>query len=246
MKKRILSIILSIVMLVGLLPTTALAADTHSNHCVCGAEHKSIGNYTTETSKNFEAWGNATSLPQSGSYYLTGDVEVNSVSIVGELNLCLNGHTITITYSLGAFVVGSGATLNICDCSTDQSGKIENPSASADYASILNTGGTVNVYSGTVSSSKYGINNNSGTVNVYGGIVKDIDGSNKYGIYNKGTVNVYGGTVSGSKYGIDNSSSGTVNVSGGTVNGSSNGIDNTNGSGKASVNVNGGIVDGGS
>ena len=109
MKKRILSIILSIVMLVSLLPTTALALPSHS-HCVCGATHSDIGDHTTETSKNFGAWVNATSLPESGSYYLNTDVVLTATAnITGELNLCLNGHS--ITNATTAISVNSGATL---------------------------------------------------------------------------------------------------------------------------------------
>ena len=98
MKKRILSIVLSIVMLVSLLPTTALAMPSHTDHCVCGAAHISIGDHTTETIKTFEAWKNAASLPSSGSYYLDTDVTLTATAnITGELNLCLNGHSISGT-----------------------------------------------------------------------------------------------------------------------------------------------------
>ena len=41
MKKRMLSMLLAIVMVVGLIPgimLTASAADSHTNHCVCGKE----------------------------------------------------------------------------------------------------------------------------------------------------------------------------------------------------------------
>ena len=240
MKKRILSIILSIVMLVGLLPTTALALPSHS-HCVCGAEHKSIGDHTTETSKNFGAWDNATSLPQSGSYYLKTDVVLAATAnITGELNLCLNGHSIT-NATTTAITVNSGATLNICDCGTD--GTVQATGTSYNCYGINNSG-TVNVYGGTVSSSKYGIYNK-GTVNVYSGTVSS---SNSNGIYNVNpsssthTVNIYGGEVSGDGYGINNGS-GTVNVYGGTVTGAYDGI--ANGSNVNNVvNVSGGTVTG--
>ena len=39
MKKKLISLLLALVLVVGVLPTTAFAADdtqTHENHCVCG------------------------------------------------------------------------------------------------------------------------------------------------------------------------------------------------------------------
>lgn len=268
MKKRILSIFLSIVMLVSLLPTTALALASHS-HCVCGGSVTVGGHTHDSTAPTWEAWDgtdkdNVTLGYQltAGSYYLTGNVEVNSVTIVGEVNLCLNGRTITTTNGYGAFHVKSGATLNICDCSTSLPGKIENTNASTDYPGIRNNGGTVNVYGGTVSGAHTGIinkNNNGGTVNVYGGTVSGTNtgikneqnsnlniyngtaqatGSTGYGIYNQGTVSVSGGIVTGGSNGIHNYYTGTINVSGTVQVSGTTGIYNDGGT----FNVSGGTV----
>ncbi len=212
---------------------TYLYVETLHAHPVCGATHTDIGDHISDC-KEVE-WQPLSSLlgepdedgmypgatiNTNGNYYLDKDIEIKdnqSLTIFSDVSLCLNGHTIKITNSYGAFYVGSGATLNICDCSTNQSGKIENTSASPDYAGIFNTGGTVNVYSGTVSSSNNsnGIFNNGGTVNVYSGTVSS---SKRYGINNNsGTVNVYSGTVSSSStYGINNVN-GTLNLSGAPV-----------------------------
>ena len=48
--------------------------------------------------ENMTAWESATSLPTSGSYYLTSDVRINTTCTVsGTLNLCLNGYGIIFT-----------------------------------------------------------------------------------------------------------------------------------------------------
>lgn len=272
MKKRILSIILSIVMLVGLLPTTAWASHTygHEGHYDChGSCHVDRDPHKTVKVRDWTVWDgtdkdDVTLGDQltAGSYYLTGNVEVNSVTIVGEVNLCLNGRTITTTNGYGAFHVKSGATLNICDCSTSLPGKIENTNASTDYPGIRNNGGTVNVYGGTVSGAHTGIinkNNNGGTVNVYGGTVSGTNtgikneqnsnlniyngtaqatGSTGYGIYNQGTVSVSGGIVTGGSNGIHNYYTGTINVSGTVQVSGTTGIYNNGGT----FNVSGGTV----
>lgn len=272
MKKRILSIILSIVMLVGLLPTTAWASHTygHEGHYDChGSCHVDRDPHKTVKVRDWTVWDgtdkdDVTLGDQltAGSYYLTGNVEVNSVTIVGEVNLCLNGRTITTTNGYGAFHVKSGATLNICDCSTSLPGKIENTNASTDYPGIRNNGGTVNVYGGTVSGAHTGIinkNNNGGTVNVYGGTVSGTNtgikneqnsnlniyngtaqatGSTGYGIYNQGTVSVSGGIVTGGSNGIHNYYTGTINVSGTVQVSGTTGIYNDGGT----FNVSGGTV----
>ena len=266
MKKRILSIVLSIVMLVGLLPTTALAMPSHS-HCVCGGS-VTVGGHTHENITSWVAWDGKDRDSETpgdqltaGSYYLNDNVDVD-VTIVGEVNLCLNGRTITTTNGYGAFHVKSGATLNICDCSTSLPGKIENTNASTDYPGIRNNGGTVNVYGGTVSGAHTGIinkNNNGGTVNVYGGTVSGTNtgikneknsnlniyngtaqatGSTGYGIYNQGTVSVSGGIVTGGSNGIRNYYTGTINVSGTVQVSGTTGIYNDGGT----FNVSGGTV----
>jgi len=263
MKKRVLSMLMALVMLITMLPTTALAS--HS-HCVCGGS-VTVGGHTHENITSWVAWDgtdkdNVTQGDQltAGSYYLTGNVGVNSVTIVGTVNLCLNGHTITTTNSYGAFYVKSGAILNICDCSTTQPGEIKNTSASDNYPGIYNNGGTVNVYGGTVSGADTGIRNNGGTVNVYGGTVSGADtgikneqnsnlniyngtaeaatGGTGYGVYNQGTVSVSGGIVTGKSNGIRNYYTGTINVSGTVQVSGSTGIYNDGGT----FTVSGGTV----
>ena len=232
MKKRILSIVLSIVMLVSLLPTTALALETpahaHDMSVDCGG-----------SGVTFEPWDGTGTFP-GGNVYLTKDITLTeALTISGTVNLCLNGHSITHS-GIRTITVSEDATLNICDCGSGGSVTNSGSTYSITYG-IYNSGiynsGTVNVYGGTVESSYYGIYNE-GTLTVYGGSVA---GTGDRGIFNmEGTVNVYGGTVSGYIFGILNYG-GTVNVTDGTVTATDStgyGIDNDYGT----VNVYGGNI----
>ena len=125
---------------------TVKEAPIPHSHCVCGAEHKSIGDHTTETSKNFEAWDNATSLPQSGSYYLNTDVVLTATAnITGELNLCLNGHIISAAG--GYFDVAGTGTLNLCSCKDN--GIIKRTTTTNALISA-DAGATANLYNVTL------------------------------------------------------------------------------------------------
>ena len=221
-------------MLVGLLPTTALAAGTHS-HPVCGmaCTHDPV-----HTASAWEVWDGTSKNNTSGgiqltegNWYLTNDVTNDGTAkliyITGTVNLCLNGHSITNSgYSV--INVQNGATLNICDCKG--AGSIKYTGSGTSYSAVVN-GGTLNIYSGILSGGR-GIYNHSGhTVTIYGGSVS----ATGDGIYNESncTVNIYGGAVSGGADGVD---SGTVNIRGGSVSGTSYGINN------AKATISGGAV----
>ena len=94
-------------------------AGTHTAHCVCGKDSSTtVKGHTHNTGT---AWTAADSLPTSaGNYYLTQSVSGSWTVPTGEVNLCLNGQTIN-----GKITVGSGATLTLTDCSSDNSGKIQ-------------------------------------------------------------------------------------------------------------------------
>ena len=246
MKKRILSIVLSIVMLVSLLPTTALALETpsHTDHCVCGGS-VTAGDHTHDAAAStWKAWNGEDAKPfaagiqlETGNYYLTGNLTLSdTIRISGTVNLCLNGHSIT-TSETNAINVSSGTTLNICDCSEEGLGSISTTGDGSEGDVIYNYYGTVNVYGGSISATGsrgdgiYNIGNGTkGVVNIYGGNISVETSNLYYGIRNKGgIVNVYDGSISAlgdSPYGIYSTHSATV--SGGTVSGSTSGIHNAN------------------
>ena len=156
------------------------------------------------------------------------------ITISGTVNLCLNGHTFDGSAGYGVFRVGAGATLNICDCSQDESGLLRGDAAGA--AILVHSGGACNLYSGTISSNGSTAlavstnqlgpgsyeggqeNTQGGSVRLYGGRVEAAGGSSQgievsSGLENAG-VGVYGGAaVSGVRYAV-NLASGTVTLSG--------------------------------
>ncbi len=71
-------------------------------------------------SVEFSAWASGSSLPNTaGSYYLTSDVSLTAQWDVpdGEVNLCLNGHTVTQTAAdQRVAYIGSDRELNLFDC----------------------------------------------------------------------------------------------------------------------------------
>ena len=129
MKKRILSIVLSIVMLVSLLPTTALAQATygHPGHSCGDCSHIENDPHKTVLSSKWTEWDDGTSLPtNAGNYYLTTDITLSEGhTFFSEVTICLNGHSITVG-SGGNILVGipAGKNLTITDCSDSDSGKI--------------------------------------------------------------------------------------------------------------------------
>ncbi len=173
-----------------------------------------------------------------GSYYLARDIAMEGdegqITISGTVNLCLNGHTFDGSAGYGVFRVGAGATLNICDCSQDESGLLRGDAAGA--AILVHSGGACNLYSGTISSNGSTAlavstnqlgpgsyeggqeNTQGGSVRLYGGRVEAAGGSSQgievsSGLENAG-VGVYGGAaVSGVRYAV-NLASGTVTLSG--------------------------------
>ena len=191
---------------------TALLADAQSGehtHCVCGKDSGTTVN--GHTHNNSTAWTAADSLPgTAGSYYLTQSVSSDWTVPTGEVNLCLNGQTIS-----GSITVGSGATLTLTDCSSDNSGKIQ--------GGVTVNGGKFELYSGTITGGvqvgKKGADYQTGSsFTMYGGA---ITGNEDYGgVFLVGTTNhidppsftMHGGTISDNTAGASDGGGGGVYV----------------------------------
>ena len=163
-------------------------ASGNHKHTLCGEEG------CTEHGEEiiWTEWTNSGILPAEGSFCLETDVDLGkgiSVKIGKTLNICLNGHS--ITRSGGRIFTVSGGTLNICDC--QGGGQVIGASKKTLRGGIVDvrkpsgakTGGTFNLYSGTLT----------------GGLaVKDGKGNNGNGgaVYiGAGTFRMYGGEISG-------------------------------------------------
>ncbi len=167
----------------ALSPVTASAASTHTHDNV-----------------TFEPWSDATSLPASGSYYLTTDVALASgAEIETDLNLCLNGHTVTVNDTIdvtGNKSDGSNAVFSLYDCKG--TGMLK--SGTQRYASViyLFLRAEMNFYGGTIDGND--LNNCvqvyvNAIFNMYGGTITNGRSSNGGGVFMRGHFNMYGGTI---------------------------------------------------
>ncbi|MCX4287068.1 MAG: hypothetical protein OSJ68_07275, partial [Clostridia bacterium] len=58
-----------------------------------------------------------------GTYYLTGDLTINSsITVNGTVNICLNGNMLRQTRG-SVFIMNAGTTLNLYDCGNNENHK---------------------------------------------------------------------------------------------------------------------------
>ena len=149
----------------------------------------------------------------SGNYYLMEDITlaggtVGQDEIVGgeiyikgydaNVNLCLNGHTLSVTNANSAVIsISKAQEFTMSDCKGG--GKLQTAtnghSVVQAYSDNNNYKGTFTMYGGTISGARFGVwATNSG-----------------------GTFNMFGGTITGNEYGVSISSDASFTI-GGTVN----------------------------
>lgn len=194
-----------------------------------------VTKHITGYDKNNEAvYGNYRShtLP-SGNYYLTADITldggtVGSVTTVGSeiyiesynanVNLCLNGHTLSVTNANSAVISISGTQeFTMSDCkvggmlrTADKGYSVVQAYGVRDHNRI----GTFTMYGGTISGSgaQYGVWANSyGKINMFGGTITD----NENGVsISSGTSFTIGGTVNitGNKKNVDLGENVTITI----------------------------------
>ena len=212
------SLTVPVILGLGLLPVTALAADEVSylayswDGSKLTSEMKSVTDYTLVASTD-TAWGAA---GETTWYVADGDVSIsNRVDVNGSVNLLLKddcelspnfiiisaGSTLTIYAQTEGETAGKlvcngigtvGSTLIIHGGTVNATGS---NSAGIGGRSRGETGGTVTIYGGTVTATGYqGAGIGGGSSSSIVSNVNDIDSS--YG--NGGTVTIYGGTVNAS------------------------------------------------
>ncbi|SCJ57590.1 Endo-1%2C4-beta-xylanase A precursor [uncultured Clostridium sp.] len=187
----------------------ALLQDDHT-HCICAGTAAVNGH---EHDSDSIAWTATDSLPTSaGNYYLTQPVSGSWTVPTGEVNLCLNGQTIS-----GSITVDSGATLTLTNCSG--SGRVQ--------GGVLVNGGKFELYSGTITGGvqvgiKGGTYQTGSSFTMYGGeITGNKAGSGSGGgVFLVGTTNqtdppsftMHGGTISDNTAGASDGGGGGVYV----------------------------------
>ena len=145
-------------------------------------------------------YNNKYTLPE-GNYYLFADITLDgSIAISGNVNICLNGHTISTKLYNSVFDISS-YKLAVCDCSTGHSGKIEIIDNHSETKSFV-------------------VELNAAQLCLYGGTIQGGD----YGVYtcDDSSVELFGGSITGNTIGVDGSSYDSL-----TIGGDAKVIDNT-------------------
>lgn len=143
------------------------AQTTEHKHCVCGAEHKTIGDHKAIEDRTFTEWTDtlaekqngegktaSNSLPaETGNYYLTENVTVDGVWKPADGTvLCLNGKTISMNAAVDAISVGKNKTFILTDCKEAQ-GSIThriNSEATTYAGRGMSVAGTFTMYGGNI------------------------------------------------------------------------------------------------
>lgn len=172
------------------------AQTTEHKHCVCGAEHQTIGDHTAEdadASKTFQAWESDNKLPdKEGRYYLTKDVVISETWQPADGTvLCLNGKTITGEAKDKYVIYITNGSFDLTDC-CQNNGSI----AYGGGGVFVDKGKTFNMYAGIIRNS---INRGLviyGTANMYDGVIKENGGGVILGYSDYSTnFNMYGGSI---------------------------------------------------
>ena len=253
MKKKIISILLTIVMLIGIIPSGAIGVFAES-----GSERIAFMYYDESTNAlrkgffngNYTEIENTTTSWQTGWYVAEGEVTIDTrVTVTGDVKLILkDGCKLTVIG--GIRLTGSnkltvfGQPAGTGELNTLDDGTVAGGRNAGIGGNIHESAGILTVYGGTVSAESdnaAGIGGgagggNGGTVTVYGGTVR---ASSRYD-----SACIGGGArwVSGEDYGP--TKGGTVTVYGGTVSAESDkaaGIGGVGG-GAATLTINGGDV----
>lgn len=229
--KRLLAIPIAASLVMGLLPTPTLAADTSAHsHPICGAAHADIGDHTgTCEAVVWTAWNGTDEITydedtKTAYVYLSSNATRNNRLIVKAgctLYLCLNGNSLTssVTSSSDKFSevinVDNNAKFILCDCK--DSGTItHSPDAKGKGVRVggsSNAAATFSMYGGTISGNHTdekcwgaggaGVEIQNGTFKMYGGTISDN--------YEENTKSYCGGG------GVCAQTSGTFTMYGGTI-----------------------------
>ena len=114
----------------------------------------------------------------AGHYYLAQNITLDgSISISGDVNICLNGHEISTNQYNRVFEI-TKYKLAVCDCSTSHSGKIRgNHNRIGEMQSLvvyLQSKASFDLYGGTICGGDYGVyEGGASSVTLFGGSITD-------------------------------------------------------------------------
>ena len=210
------------------------------SHSICNETNCSDGH----VAKKWKAISALSEINGSGSYFLKNDVSLEKTwkCQYADVELCLNGKTITCRYGLDLITVASNASLTITDCQTTL-GKITHEDGATGACGIM-VEGSLTLWNGSITKNTHtqkggvhvaaggtftmnggSITENAtdggvqvatgGTFNMHGGFITKNDDSHG-GVYVKGTFNMDGGDIAQNKYDVpDEACGGGVYVEGG-------------------------------
>ena len=213
------------------------------SHSICNETNCSDGH----VAKKWKAISALSEINGSGSYFLKNDVSLEKTwkCQYADVELCLNGKTITCRYGLDLITVASNASLTITDCQTTL-GKITHEDGATGACGIM-VEGSLTLWNGSITKNTHTqkggvhvaaggtftmnggfITENAtdggvhvaagGTFNMHGGFITKNDDSHG-GVYVKGTFNMDGGDIAQNRYNVpDEACGGGVYVEGGVFN----------------------------
>ena len=225
MKRKVLSILLAAVILIGVMPFSAFAGELPGEEPADPAPVAFIGQGgTAEAADDYTMLDEECCLWQSGTYVAAGDITLSgSASVAGNVNLILcDGAKLSVAgenEGEAAIYVPEGSTLNIYG-QKGSSGRLS--VVGGDFAAGIG---------GCDTETFPALSNNCGTVNIYGARVYAVGGYGAAGIGggwggSGGNIAIYGGTVTakgddffgaGIGAGYEGSCAGTVTFAGGNT-----------------------------
>ena len=140
----------------------------------------------------------------AGNYYLTGNITVdNYIDITGDVNLCLNGKTLsaslvnTTGQNIAFILVDQNRTLTLCDCDPNGAGTIQTENT-LTYGVQTGASGKLAMYGGKITGVECGVYA-ADQFAMYGGTIT----GTKRGVYAPKQFAMYGGTITGNtEYGV--------------------------------------------
>ena len=152
----------------------------------------------------------------AGNYYLTGNITVdNYIDITGDVNLCLNGKTLstslvnTTGQNIAFILVDQNRTLTLCDCDPNGAGTIQTENT-LTYGVQTGASGKLAMYGGKITGVECGVYA-ADQFAMYGGTIT----GTKRGVYAPKQFAMYGGTITGNtEYGVRPGDTATMIVGG--------------------------------
>ena len=189
---KILSLLLSLVMVLGLMPGMTVLADDE---------------VSTAESLSSALSADGTAIVKLGADITTA----TSLSVNGTKTLDLNGHKIRSTAGINVITVNRGATLTI-----NGSGIIELDNTAANHAAIRNNG-ILNYNDAKIISKKNGIDTDGGKTNIYSGTIELSGNGTALNVFNSAALNASGGIFQPDEWlcAYAEGGSSNINISGG-------------------------------